>query len=206
MNKQAVLDVLNSLEVIETNGGEDAYILVANSEENRMKLNAVGVTDETITRYGDDETFCILALAFNEGYADEYRDGKLVLWGPIDDELRYRVLNGEGTPADAERLLRELEPGLFSFKAMKYFEIHDPYYALIKAADQEEAIKIYTEYVADDEDGTLHEEIEEVDRDYALIQFARSESEDRDFMPVPETLEKFRRDKSEVLLIDSGLL
>jgi hypothetical protein len=95
--------------VVEMNGGDDAYILVENSEENRKKLNAVGVTDETITRYGDDKTFCILALAFNEGYADEYRDGKLVLWGPIDDELRSRVLNGEGTPADAERLLEELE-------------------------------------------------------------------------------------------------
>ncbi|GED55750.1 hypothetical protein [Brevibacillus borstelensis] len=80
MNRQAVLDVLNSLEVVDQIGGESPYILVANNEENRMKLNAVGVTDETITRYGDDETFCILALAFSEGYADEYRDGKLVLW------------------------------------------------------------------------------------------------------------------------------
>ncbi len=109
MDKQAVLDVLNSLEVIESNGGDDAYILVANDEETRAKLNAVGVSSETIQRYGDDETFCILALAFGEGYADEYRDGKLVLWGPIDDELRSRVSNGEGTPSDAERLLKELD-------------------------------------------------------------------------------------------------
>lgn len=29
--------------------------------------------------------------------------------GAVDDELRSRVLNGEGTPADAERLLEELE-------------------------------------------------------------------------------------------------
>lgn len=108
MDKQAVLDVLNSLEVIETNGGDDAYILVANNEENRKKLNAVGVSDETIKRYGDEETFCILALSASEGYADEWQDGKLVLWGPIDDELRTRVVNGEGTPADAERLLEEL--------------------------------------------------------------------------------------------------
>lgn len=108
MDKQAVLDVLNSLEVIETNGGDDAYILVENSEENRSKLSAVGVPSETIQQYGDDETFCILALAFGEGYADEWRDGKLVLWGPIDDELRYRVLHGEGTAMDAERLLKEL--------------------------------------------------------------------------------------------------
>ncbi|USG64012.1 hypothetical protein NDK47_24200 [Brevibacillus ruminantium] len=114
MNKQAVLDVLNSLEVIEINGGDSPYILVENSVENRKKLNAVGITDEVIYSYGDDETFCILALAYNEGYADEWRDGKLVLWGPIDDELRTRVVNGEGTPADAERLLRELEPELFA--------------------------------------------------------------------------------------------
>lgn len=37
----------------------------------------------------------------------------VVLWGPIDDELRYRVLNGEGTAMDAERLLRALEPEVF---------------------------------------------------------------------------------------------
>lgn len=80
MNKQAVLDVLNSLEVAEINGGEDAYILVANNEENRMKLNAVGVSDETIRKYGgDDEFVCILALAFHGGYADDYKDGKFVL-------------------------------------------------------------------------------------------------------------------------------
>lgn len=113
MNKQAILDVLNSLKVEEINGGDDPYILVANTEENRKKLNAVGVSDEVIQKYGDDETFCILALAFSEGFADEYRDGKLVIWGPIDDELRYRVLNGEGTATDAERLLRALEPDLF---------------------------------------------------------------------------------------------
>jgi hypothetical protein len=88
---------------------------------------------------------------------------------------------------------------------MKFFETHDPYYALIKAENQAEAIKIYTEYVADD-DGTLNEEIREVDRDYALVRFARSKSEDGDFESVPHALEKFRREKSEVLLIDSGLL
>lgn len=81
---------------------------------------------------------------------------------------------------------------------MKYFEIHDPYYALVKAETVEKALEIYVEQVADD-DGTLREEIKEVDRDYALIQFARSESED-------ETLDKFHREKSEVLLIESSLL
>lgn len=108
MNRQAVLDVLNSLEVVETNGGDSPYILVDNNEEVRKKLNVVGVTDEVINQYGDDDSFDVLALAFAEGYTDSYEKGKFILWGPIDDELRARVVNGEGTPADAERLLEEL--------------------------------------------------------------------------------------------------
>ncbi|MGG1637208.1 hypothetical protein [Paenibacillus sp. NRS-1760] len=113
MNKQTALNVLNSLEVIEQQGGEDCYILVANSEENRKKLNAVGISNETIQAYGDNDTFCILSIAFNEGLCNEYNNGRLVIWGPIDDDLRFRVINGEGTPEDAERLLRDLEPQLF---------------------------------------------------------------------------------------------
>ena len=79
IDKQAILNVLNGLEVIEQNGGEDAYILVENNAANHEKLNAVGVPSETINKYGDDETFCILALAFNEGYANELEYSKLVL-------------------------------------------------------------------------------------------------------------------------------
>jgi len=113
MNKQAILDVLNSLEVTDSQGGEDAYALVDNTPEVRDELNALGITDETIEGYGDKESFCILALAFGEGYADYHQSGKLFLFGPIDDDLRQRVVNGEGTAIDAERLLRALEPELF---------------------------------------------------------------------------------------------
>ncbi|RJX40953.1 hypothetical protein D3P09_02745 [Paenibacillus pinisoli] len=113
MNHEAILNVLNSLEVIEQQGGEDSYILVANNEVNRSRLAAVGVPAEKMVYYGDDETFCILALAFGERYADEFVNGYLIKWGPIDDSLRYRVLNGDGTAGDAERLLRLLEPDLF---------------------------------------------------------------------------------------------
>jgi hypothetical protein len=78
VNRQAVLDVLNGLDVIEACGGDEPYILVENSEENREKLRAVGVQPERLRYYGDDETFCILALAFGDGYANGFRDGKLV--------------------------------------------------------------------------------------------------------------------------------
>lgn len=110
--KQAVLDVLNSLEVVDADEG---YILVESTVENIQKLNAVGVTDEEIHEAGDDDTFCILAVAFNGRYADGY-NGKLVLWGPIDDDLRSRVIEGQGTPEDAERLLRSLEPELYGLQ------------------------------------------------------------------------------------------
>lgn len=72
MENQKILDVLNSLEVIEKQGGEDSYMLVENNEENRKQLNDVGISNEVIAKYGDNERFCILALAFGEGYADFY--------------------------------------------------------------------------------------------------------------------------------------
>lgn len=78
LTKKAVVAALNSLEVIESSGGEDAYILVENSKENHEILNAVGISSETINGYGDEETFCVLALGFGEGYVDLYEGSKLI--------------------------------------------------------------------------------------------------------------------------------
>lgn len=93
--KKRVLDVLNSLEVIETNGGDAPYILVENSKENRKLLNEVGITNEVIDKYGDEEMFCVLALAFTEGLADYYESGKLF----------YRGLTKEGLINDIQVIL-----------------------------------------------------------------------------------------------------
>ncbi|WP_135552076.1 hypothetical protein [Paenibacillus cymbidii] len=113
MNRQAICDVLNSLEVIERQGGEDAYILVADNPVNRQKLIDVGVSEEEIGSASDSEgTFCILATALNGAYADDYENGKFIVWGPIGDDFRFRILNGGGTPADAIRFLRMLEPDI----------------------------------------------------------------------------------------------
>lgn len=90
-------------------------------------------------------------------------------------------------------------------KPVKFFEIHDPYYALIKAPDQDAAIKVYVERVAED-DGTLHEEIREVDRDYALVSFSKGATEDNETVPIKEILEGFKKEGSAVLLISRELL
>ena len=55
-------------------------------------------------------------------------------------------------------------------------ESHYPYYALIKARDEDEAVQLYVVYVADDEDGTLREEMKEVEMDYALVMHTKAMS------------------------------
>jgi hypothetical protein len=89
---------------------------------------------------------------------------------------------------------------------MKFFEVHEPYYALIKALDKEQAIKEYLEVVADDEDGTLESEIKEVERDYALVKFSRATSVDIMILTTKEILSQFNYGGNEILLVDKQLL
>ncbi len=92
---QSILDALNGMEVVESQGGEDAYMLVDNSVENRAKLNAFGITDEKINGYGDENTFCILALAFDMGFADGINtDGKL--FRATDKERAQIIIESDG--------------------------------------------------------------------------------------------------------------
>lgn len=92
LNKKEVLEVLNSLDVIESSGGECAYVLVKNSKENHELLNEVGVSSETINKYGDEETFCILSLGFSEGLIDLYDGSKCICF---DDEIKLKVDTGK---------------------------------------------------------------------------------------------------------------
>lgn len=78
IDKQKVLGVLNSLPVIDAMGGESAYVLVEKDKENLDSLNSVGITNEIVNKYGDEETFCILALASGEGIAQVYTHDQLV--------------------------------------------------------------------------------------------------------------------------------
>lgn len=90
MGNQKVLDVLNSLDVIESQGGEDAYALVENNREAHDLLTEVGVPSEVIDKYGDKETFCIYALAFGEKYADFFYNEKLIT---TDDAFEIKTDN-----------------------------------------------------------------------------------------------------------------
>lgn len=88
---------------------------------------------------------------------------------------------------------------------MKFYEVHYPYYALLKAKTPGEAIKLYVSGVCED-DGSLGEEIKEVDRDYALALYARfSKAEDGKHIPISQAIENFQSDEPMVLLIDWAL-
>ncbi|MGE7840642.1 hypothetical protein ACQKNX_07615 [Lysinibacillus sp. NPDC093712] len=92
VNKKEVINALNSLEVIESSGGDSAYVLVENNKENHEILNEVGISSETINKYGDEETFCILALGFSEWLIDLYDGNKCVLF---DKEIKVPIASGK---------------------------------------------------------------------------------------------------------------
>jgi len=88
---------------------------------------------------------------------------------------------------------------------MKFYEIHEPYYALIKAGNKEKAREEYISKVADDE-GTVMQEMNEVDRDYAVARFSRAKAESGKDVPLEEILKQIKSDSVELLIIDGLLL
>ncbi|MFJ7916107.1 MULTISPECIES: hypothetical protein [unclassified Lysinibacillus] len=86
---------------------------------------------------------------------------------------------------------------------MKFFDFYNPYIALIKAENEEQAKEKYVEWVADDE-GDL--EFDEIERDHAIVKFSQTKGEDGELIPASEILEQLHSDKPELLLIDGNLI
>lgn len=92
-----------------------------------------------------------------------------------------------------------------SAQEMNFYEVYDPYYALILARNEDEAYKLYTDTVADDE-GNLSEEIKLVDHRYGIVKFSRCKSEDGELLKISEILKGLKSDKPKLLVIDGSLL
>lgn len=86
---------------------------------------------------------------------------------------------------------------------MKYFEVTDPYYALLKAEDKERALLEYNASVAGLDDIN---EIKEVSRDYALVRFSQTPSEDKGLLPPATSVKEFENPVTCILLWDGMLL
>lgn len=96
-----------------------------------------------------------------------------------------------------------LEEQVKSKEEMKFYEVHDPYYALIKAKNEENAIRIYADNVADDGDKLATSEVTET---YAAIRHSRTVGEDGKPLSVKEVLEDITNDTEMVLGRDGNLI
>ena len=86
---------------------------------------------------------------------------------------------------------------------MKYFEINEPYYGLLKAENQDDALVQYNAVIADLEE---IDEVIEVQRDYALARYSQATGEDGKLIPLKEILESFNDSDICTLVIDGSLL
>lgn len=79
---QAFVNALNELEneVFEVTGGDDASRIVELTTDVYNKLKAVGVTEQEIKNAGDDNSFCLLSLAFSKYPGQIEYDGKFRVW------------------------------------------------------------------------------------------------------------------------------
>lgn len=92
---------------------------------------------------------------------------------------------------------------------MNFYEIKDPYLALIAAEDEKQCLKIYTENVSDvEEEEIFYAEMRTIDKYEALKMVAESNIEDGGKLGVEEAFKQLEnlKEDGELLIIDGGLL
>lgn len=90
---------------------------------------------------------------------------------------------------------------------MKFYELNDPYYALIAAEDKGEAVQLYIANVAgDSEEGPeIEEELKEVNHEYVLTKLRRTPGENGENITEEEVNQEINSEKSRAILIDGSL-
>jgi hypothetical protein len=91
---------------------------------------------------------------------------------------------------------------------MNFYELNDPYYALIAAEDKGEAVQLYIANVAGDmeESQEIAEELNEVNRDYVLTKLRRTPGENGENISENDVTEEINSKTSRVILIDGSLI
>ncbi|WP_080481701.1 hypothetical protein [Bacillus subtilis] len=88
---------------------------------------------------------------------------------------------------------------------MKFFEVCDPYYALIKGNTKENAMKIYIEGVADDE-GNLSKEMQEVSLDHAVKAYIHRTGFEQGYFFKDEISNNLKDREEGVIVMDGHLM
>jgi hypothetical protein len=89
---------------------------------------------------------------------------------------------------------------------LNYYEIHDPYYALIKAQSREEAINTYIKEIEVEENENYEYAFIELPKELALLKFGQSVDQEGKTMDPEEILELFSSNEPCLLLVDGALL
>ena len=92
---------------------------------------------------------------------------------------------------------------------MKFYEIKEPFFALIAAKDEKQCLKLYKDIVCEVEDEKeFFDDMKPIDKYEAFKMLAKSHTEEGDKTGAEEAfnqLENLEKD-GEVLLIDGGLI
>ncbi|PQE65131.1 hypothetical protein [Enterococcus faecalis] len=94
-------------------------------------------------------------------------------------------------------------------KHMKFYEIKEPYFALIAAKDEKQCLKLYKDIVCDVEDEKeFFDDMKTIDKYEAFKMLAKSRIEDGGELGAEEAFNQLENleENGEVLLIDGGLI
>ena len=94
-------------------------------------------------------------------------------------------------------------------KHMKFYEIKEPYFALIAAKDEKQCLKLYKDIVCEVEDEKeFFDDMKTIDKYEAFKMLAKSHTEEGDKTGAEEAFNQLENleENGEVLLIDGGLI
>ncbi|PCK18329.1 hypothetical protein CEY02_19200 [Bacillus pumilus] len=146
----------------------------------------------------DIKVTCNAYEGFNKESASEQREALEVLGNTIKGDL---LKNGVDDVKIKGYFTEQLESDK---RDMKFFEVNEPYSALIKARTKEKAMQIYTDTVADD-DGNLSNEITEVTDLFSAICHSRTVDHDGKQLSANEVFEQLTNDEEMLLSMDRSL-
>ncbi|EOK11247.1 hypothetical protein [Enterococcus faecalis] len=134
-------------------------------------------------------------------------------WFEIDSidylENTFVIVDEFGNPHEFSGKGRLFRVKIEEEKHMKFYEMKEPYYALIAAKDEKQCLKLYKDIVCEVEDEKeFFDDMKTIDKYEAFKMLAKSHIEDGGELGVEEAfnqLENLEED-GEVLLIDGSLI
>lgn len=135
------------------------------------------------------------------------------VWFEVDSidylENSFVIVNEFGNPHEFSGKGRLFRVKTEEEKHMKFYEIKEPYFALIVAEDEKQCLKLYKDIVCDVEDEKeFLDDMKTIDKYEAFKMLAKSRIEDGGELGAEEAFNQLENleTNGEVLLIDSGLL